>query len=62
MLYECETWSYMLREEHRLEVFDNKMLRRIFGTWTEVTEVTGGQTKLHTENIRISTFRQVLFK
>jgi hypothetical protein len=27
----CETWSMTLREEHRLRVFENKVLRRIFG-------------------------------
>jgi hypothetical protein len=27
----CETWSLTLREEHRLRVFENRMLRRIFG-------------------------------
>jgi hypothetical protein len=31
VLYGCETWSLTLREEHRLEVFENKVLRRIFG-------------------------------
>ena len=30
--YGCETWSLILREERRLRVFENKMLRRIFGT------------------------------
>jgi hypothetical protein len=30
-LYGCETWSLTLREEHRLRVFENRMLRRIFG-------------------------------
>jgi hypothetical protein len=29
-LYGCETWSLMLREEHRLRVFENRVLRRIF--------------------------------
>jgi hypothetical protein len=29
VLYECETWSLTLREEHRLRVFENKVLRRI---------------------------------
>jgi hypothetical protein len=27
----CETWSLILREEHRLRVFENRILRRIFG-------------------------------
>ena len=30
VLYGCETWSLTLREEHRLRVFENKVLRRIF--------------------------------
>jgi hypothetical protein len=38
VLYECETWSLTLREEHRLRVFENRVLRRIFGPkWDEVT-------------------------
>jgi hypothetical protein len=38
VLYGCETWSLTLREERRLRVFDNRVLRRIFGpTWDEVT-------------------------
>jgi hypothetical protein len=31
VLYGCETWSLTLREYHRLRVFENKVLRRIFG-------------------------------
>jgi len=31
LLYECETWSLTLREERRLKLFENKVLRRIFG-------------------------------
>jgi hypothetical protein len=27
----CETWSLTLREEHRMRVFENRVLRRIFG-------------------------------
>jgi hypothetical protein len=30
VLYGCETWSVTLREEHRLRVFENRVLRRIF--------------------------------
>jgi hypothetical protein len=38
-LYGCETWSLTLREEHRLRVFENRVLRRIFGpNRDEVTE------------------------
>jgi hypothetical protein len=40
VLYGCETWSVTLREEHRLRVFENRVLRRIFGPKRdEVTEV-----------------------
>jgi hypothetical protein len=39
VLYECETWSLTLREEHRLKVFENRVLRRIFGPKRD--EVTG---------------------
>jgi hypothetical protein len=31
VLYGCETWSLTLKEEHRLRVFDDRVLRRIFG-------------------------------
>jgi hypothetical protein len=41
VLYGCETWSLTLREEHRLRVFENKVLRRIFGPKTD--EVTGDE-------------------
>ena len=37
VLYGCETWSVTLREEHRLRVFENRVLREIFGVkWDEV--------------------------
>ena len=39
VLYGCETWSLTLREERRLRVYENKVLRRIFGTRRD--EVTG---------------------
>jgi hypothetical protein len=41
----CETWSLTLREEHRLRVFENGVLRRIFGP--KRGEVTGQWRKLH---------------
>ena len=31
VLYGCETWALTLREERRLRVFENRVLRRIFG-------------------------------
>jgi hypothetical protein len=42
-LYGCETWSLTLREENRLRVFENRVLRRIFGPKRD--EVTGGWKK-----------------
>ena len=44
VLYRCETWSLTLRKEHRLRVFENRVLRRIFGS--RKNEVTGGWRKL----------------
>jgi hypothetical protein len=41
----CETWSLTLREEHRLRLFENRVLRRIFGTKED--EVTGEGRMLH---------------
>jgi hypothetical protein len=35
VLYGCETWSLTLREEHGLRVFENRVLRRLFGPTTE---------------------------
>jgi hypothetical protein len=40
VLYGCETWSLILRGEHGLRVFENKVLRRIYGPKRD--EVTGG--------------------
>jgi len=45
--YGCKTWSFTLREERRLRVFENRRLRRIFGPKRD--EVTGEWTKLYSE-------------
>jgi hypothetical protein len=45
VLYGCETWSLTLREEHRLRVFENRVLRRIYGP--KKYEVTGEWRKFH---------------
>jgi hypothetical protein len=45
VLYGCETWSVTLRVEHRLRVFENTVLRRIFGPKRD--EVTEEWRKLH---------------
>jgi len=49
VLYGCETWSLTLREERRLRVFENGVLRRIFGPKRD--EVTGEWRKLHNEEL-----------
>jgi hypothetical protein len=49
VLYGYETWSQALREEHSLRVFENRLLRRIFGSKSD--EVTEGWRKLHNEEI-----------
>jgi hypothetical protein len=49
VLYGCETWSLTSREEYRLRVFENRMLRRIYDPMR--VEVTGGWRKLHNEEL-----------
>ena len=51
VLYGCETWSLTLREERRLRVFENKVLRIIFGPRRD--EVTGDWRRLHNEEINV---------
>jgi hypothetical protein len=49
VLYGCEIWSLTLKEERRLRVFENRVLRSIFGPkWDEVT---GEWRKLHNEEL-----------
>ena len=47
--YGCETWSLTLREEPRLSVFENRVLRRIFGP--RRAEITVEWRKLHNEEL-----------
>jgi hypothetical protein len=49
VLYGCETWSLTLRQEHRLRVFENRVLRRKFGPKRD--EATGEWRKLHNEEL-----------
>ena len=49
VLYGFETWSLALREERRLMVFENRMLRGIF--WPKGNELTGEWRKLHNEEL-----------
>jgi hypothetical protein len=47
--YGCETWSLTVREKPRLRVFDNRVLKRIFGPKRD--GATGGWRKLHNEEL-----------
>jgi hypothetical protein len=49
VLYGCESWSLTLWEEHRLRVFENRVLRRIFGRKRD--EVTGEWRRIHNEEL-----------
>jgi hypothetical protein len=49
VLYGYETWSLTLRKEHRLRVFENRVLRRIFRPKRD--EMTGDWRKLHNEEL-----------
>jgi hypothetical protein len=49
VLYRCETWSLTLRDEHRLRVFENRVLWRLFGPNRD--EVIGEWRKLHNEEL-----------
>jgi len=51
VLYGCETWSLTLREERRLRMFENRVLRRIFGPKRD--EVTREWRKLHNEELNL---------
>jgi hypothetical protein len=48
VLYGCKTWSLTLREEHRLRVFENRVLRKIFGP---KREEEGSWRKLHNDEL-----------
>jgi hypothetical protein len=49
VLYWCETWSLTLREKHRLRVFENRALRKIFEPKRD--EVRGELRRLHNEEL-----------
>jgi hypothetical protein len=49
VLYGCETWSLILREEHRLWVFENRVFRKIFGP--KRNDITKDWRKLHHEEL-----------
>jgi len=60
IFYGCETWLLTLREERRLRMFQNRVLRRIFEPRRE--EVTGEWRKLHNEELMSCTPQPVLFR
>jgi hypothetical protein len=49
VLYGCETWPLTVREEHKLRVFGNRVLRGVFGPKRD--GVTGGWRKLYNEEL-----------
>jgi len=51
VLYGCETWSLTLREERKLWVFQNRVLRRIFGSRRD--KVAGKWRKMHTKELNL---------
>ena len=59
VLYGCETWSLTLREERRLTVFENRVLRGIFGRKRD--EVTGKWRKVQMRSLVINIPHQILF-
>jgi hypothetical protein len=61
VLYGCETWSLTLREEHRLRVFENRVLRGIFRPMKD--EVIAGRGKNGTtRSFTICTIREILLE
>ena len=50
VLYGCETWRLALTKERRLMLFENRVLRKIFGPKRD--EITGDWRKLHSEELR----------
>jgi hypothetical protein len=57
ILYGCETWSLILREEHRLRVFESRVLRRILEM--KMVEVMAGEENSITRSFVISTLHQI---
>jgi hypothetical protein len=51
VLYGCETWSLTLRDEKKLRVFENRVLRKIFGPRRD--EVTGDWRRWHNEELNV---------
>jgi len=58
VLYGCETWSLTLKEERRLSVYENRVLRRIFGTKSD--EVTGSGENYIMRSLMVCFVHQLL--
>jgi len=58
VLYECETWSLTLREERRLRVFENRVLRRVFGPKRD--EVTGNGENYIMKSLSLSSLPNIV--
>jgi hypothetical protein len=56
----CETWSLTLKEEHKLRVFEKRVLRRILGPKRD--GVTGRRRKLHNEELHDLTYSQCIIR
>ena len=54
VLYGCETWSLTLTEARRLRMFENRVLRKIFGPKRD--EVTGEWRRLHKEEFYLTKY------
>jgi len=61
VLYGCETWSVILREEHRLRMLENGVLRKIFGPKRDNVRGGGGWRRLHNEFLVICVPHQILY-
>jgi hypothetical protein len=60
VFYGYEIWSLILREDHRLRVFENRVLRRIFGPKRD--EVTRGWRKLHNDELHDLYFSAIIIR
>jgi hypothetical protein len=60
VLYGYETWYLKLKEKHRLRVFENRVLRRIFGSKRD--DVSGGWRKLQMRSCMVCTLHPVLLR
>ena len=59
MLYGCEIWSLKLREECKLEIFENRILRRIF--WSK-SDVNAEWRRIHNEGLHNLYRSSIIFR